>query len=97
MRKAFQFHLAGLLLSCLPLAIALGLGLAGMLVIGTIIVGQGIYRTAHHQTFFPPEPKRAKPTGLDNAMFYMLTSPDGRNAARKHLLIQPEGEKHGQK
>src|SRR3982750_2131634 len=70
-----------------PLAIAVALGLFGMGIVGTAIVGQGVNRTAHGQTFFPPEPPRPKPTGLSLFMHKAFTSPAGRNAARKHLLI----------
>jgi hypothetical protein len=57
---------------------------------GTVVfVLQGIQRVEHGQSFFPPERPRKpqKPTGLSIFMHHALTSPAGRNAARKHLLI----------
>src|SRR3982750_773914 len=70
-----------------PLAIGMTRLLMGSMA-GFVVVN-GIYRVSHNQSFFPPERPRkpAKPTGLSIFMHHALTSPAGRNAARKHLLI----------
>jgi hypothetical protein len=54
-----------------------------------IFILQGVDRVQHGQSFLPPEPHRKpqKPTGLSIFMHNAFTSPAGRNAARKHLLI----------
>jgi hypothetical protein len=70
-----------------PLACALAFGLLVMGLCGVAILGQGVQRTSHGQSFFPPEPPPPKPTGLSLFMQEALTSPAGRNAARRHLLI----------
>jgi hypothetical protein len=73
-----------------PLGCALVFALAIMVLCTGVAVTSGIYRVAHSQSFFPPERPRKpqpKPTGLSIFMHHALTSPAGRNAARKHLLI----------
>jgi hypothetical protein len=77
------------LIAFAPLGCAIVFALAIMALCTVGMIGQGVYRTAHNQSFFPPERPRKpqKPTGLSIFMHHALTSPDGRNAARKHLLI----------
>jgi hypothetical protein len=78
-----------------PLALALGFGILFMGIFGVGIIGQGVCRTTQGKSFLPPA-TRPTPTGLDNLMVHYLTSPAGRKAARRHLLIHERGGKLAQ-
>src|SRR4051812_44678413 len=91
-----------LIIRYLPVLVIGGLFLLNaILLMGAMtafVVVNGIQRVSHGQSFFRPDPPRKpqpKPTGLSIFMHNALTSPAGRNAARRHLLIPDHSSPRG--